>query len=153
MEKAKRIVKNALLIFAFVSIGYALGKRSGGERLKTDHVKAAGSGDVVRVYYMHGTFRCATCNAIESMTEALLKKKFAEELRTAQVEFKDVNFQRDEALAKRFGVASSCVVVAKEENGEIQSFKRLDEVWTWKDDPATFDARVGQVVRNYLSTP
>lgn len=147
-NKIKNIIKNVLLIFVFVSIGYVLGKhsvtRTGIERVNKD------SNSVVHVYYMHTTFRCATCNNIEKMTKALLEKYFKSELNSGKLLFSEVNFQKDETLAKQFGVAVGCVVVSDERNGKVLDFKRIDEVWELKDKPEEFDSHISKIIKEFL---
>jgi hypothetical protein len=149
-DKLKKIIRNLLLIFVFVSIGFAMGKYSV-SRNESIAPEGAAQKDAVHVYYMHATFRCVTCNTIEKMTKDLLASKFAEELRQKKIIFSEVNFQEDEKLAKRFDVISSCVVVAKEENGKISSFKRLDKVWTLMKKPEEFNAYLSNAIESFMT--
>jgi hypothetical protein len=148
----QNILKNGLLAFVLVSVGFALGK----EMTLRRQAPAAGAppsgaaGDRVIVYYVHTTFRCVTCNEIERLAKALVETEFAGELRAGRIEWKAVNFQQDEALAKRYEVASSCVVVVKMRGGKEAGYQRLDEVWTHYQDPPSFNAYVGGAIRRYL---
>jgi hypothetical protein len=152
-DKLKNIIRNLLLIFVFVSIGFALGKYSVSRRESSPAGNAAGGGrnnEIVHVYYMHATFRCVTCNTIEKMTKDLLERKFAEELKTKKIVFSEVNFQENESLAKKFDVLSSCVVVAKEEDGKITGYERLDKVWTLMSKPDEFNTYVSKAIESFL---
>jgi len=145
MDKARTLAKNVLLAFVLVSVGFALGKHSAGQGASS--AAPASAAGQVRVYYLHTTFRCVTCNSIEKMTKALLDAKFAAAMKSGKLTFVEANFQKDKALAKRFDVNSSCVVVEGLRDG---SFKRLDEVWTLMSKPAEFDAYVGGAVEAFL---
>jgi hypothetical protein len=152
--KAKRIIGQLLIAFVLVTIGFALGKESArtppaGQGAATP-VPPAASGEQIIVYYMHQTFRCVTCNKIEAMTEDLVKTEFAGAMQSGRLQFRRADFQEDEALARRYNVASSSVVVVKERDGKDVAFKRLDDVWTQVDKPAEFRAYVGGVLREYL---
>ncbi|OGV36582.1 MAG: hypothetical protein A2020_10285 [Lentisphaerae bacterium GWF2_45_14] len=148
-SRIKNIVKNLLLIFVFISIGFALGKRSvphaeNGQKSETGT-------ELVHVYYMHATFRCVTCNTIEKMTKELLESKFAGKIRDKKIIFSEVNFQENEKLAKEFDIVSSCVVVAKERDGNILSYKRLDDVWTLMGKPAEFNDYLIKAIEPFLT--
>jgi hypothetical protein len=148
----KKTIKNLLLIFVFVSIGFALGKYSvSRQKTPVAGTKDINTAEVVHVYYMHATFRCVTCNTIEKMTKELLDSKFAKELKKKEIIFSEVNFQEDEKLAKKFDVISSCVVVAKEKNGKIIDYKRLDGVWTLLKKPNEFNDYISKPVETYLA--
>ena len=156
----KTIIKNILLAFVLVSIGFALGKNysDGKARSKGDAVQIKAENTnlknrvVIHVYYMHSTFRCTTCNTIEKMTKKLLKTKYSEEMNKKEILFSDVDFQSDEQLAKKFGIVSSCVVITIERNEKIIDFKRLDEVWTLMKKPAEFNNYIEKTIQNYLNT-
>ena len=159
MKKSLKIIKNILLAFVLVSIGFALGKNYSDVKIKSKNdvvmVKAKNTDlenrMVIHVYYMHSTFRCATCNTIEKMTKKLLNTKYSEEMNKKEILFSDVDFQSNEHLAKKFGVVSSCVVVAIEKNGKIIDFKRLDEVWTLMERPEKFNSYISRTIKDYLN--
>ena len=149
MEKSRKILTRLLLVFVLVSIGFALGRHS----LKNGGYhgdKSVGSGAWVAVYYMHSTFRCETCNTIEKMTRELLDKAYAGELADGRIKWREVDFQEDEALAEKFGVVASCVVVARVKEGGIVDFKRLDEVWTLMQKPDRFNQYISNAVNLFL---
>ncbi|MFA7185771.1 MAG: nitrophenyl compound nitroreductase subunit ArsF family protein [Victivallales bacterium] len=149
MELPLKIIKNLLPAFVFISIGFALGKHfAAGKATANSAGKAVP--EVVRVYYMHGTIRCASCNRIEEMTEKLLKDKYAGEMAVGSIEFVDINFQEHEVLAKRFEVTGSCVVVAKMQSGKIIFYKRLDKVWELFGKPDEFNAYISDAIQACL---
>lgn len=144
-----RVIKNLLLIFVFISIGFALGKS--GAKQSGIGIDREDKGKYVHVYYLHGTVRCLSCNKIEKMTKELLETKFGREMKDGKLKFSEVNFQEDIGLAKLFDVLSSCVVVAKENSTSIMAHKRLDEVWTLKDKPAEFNDYISRTVSAFLA--
>jgi hypothetical protein len=152
--KAKRIIGHVLMAFVLVTIGFALGKEYGrtppAVQDETPAAPTAATGKQVVVYYMHQTFRCVTCNKIEAMTEDLVKTEFAGAMQSGRLQFRCADFQEDEALARRYNVASSSVVVVEVHDGKDVAFKRLDDVWTQVDKPAEFRAYVGGAIREYL---
>jgi hypothetical protein len=154
MKKVKAIITKLLICFALISIGFAIGKNS--VKKGSDSSVALGedgNNNHIAVFYMHSTFRCASCNSIEKMAKALLDKDYAEELKDGRIKWKDVDFQDNEALADQFKVIASCVVVAQVKDGKFTSFKRLDEVWTLMKDPPAFDKYIRTAIDSYLKGP
>ena len=146
-----------LLGFALISIGFAAGKHVGKSAIAPVQSadppvgRASTRQSAVAVYYMHATFRCVTCNTIEKMTRELLDSEFAEELKAGAVRLEAGNFQENEALARRYEVVSSCVVVTQVRDGEVVAYQRLDDVWTLMKDPPAFNRYVGDAIRGYLA--
>jgi hypothetical protein len=85
------------------------------------------------------------------MAKQLTQKVFGAELSANRIEWKEVNFQQNKELAKKFDVVSSCVVVAVIKNGQIDSFERLDQVWTLLATPEEFNAYLKNAIRNALA--
>jgi thioredoxin-related protein len=148
MGKIVKGLKNVLIIFVLVSIGFALGKHSASK--KSVQKYNTNKTSLVRVYYMHGTLRCTTCNSIQRMTEQLLEGKYLQEMADDKIEFVEVNFQENETLAKRFDVIASCVVVAKIKAGKIVAHQRLNKVWTLSQKPFEFNAYISKAIQAYL---
>lgn len=135
-------IKNLLLTFVLVSIGFAMGRHS--VKPKVAELPNLTDKSVIQVYYLHSTFRCTTCNTIEKMTKEFINRNYKSELASGKMSFSEIDFQQNEQLAKRFGVLASCVVVVAEKDGKPVAFKRLDDVWTKMQNPAEFD--------NYIAT-
>ncbi|HNX76828.1 MAG TPA: nitrophenyl compound nitroreductase subunit ArsF family protein [Candidatus Rifleibacterium sp.] len=156
-EKNKRLITNLLLAFVLISIGFALGKHSVASKNLDGNMVAASNGGaissdrLVKIFYMHATFRCVTCNSIESRAKQLVERDFADAWASKKILWEAVNFQINEALAKKFDVAASCVVVTIVQGDEILEFNRLDDVWPLLEKPAEFDAYVSDAVRKALA--
>ena len=163
-ETAKRWGARLLLAFVFLSIGFALGKDVTLRRLRAaapalplatqDTMPVGGSAAQAQaiVYYMHGTIRCITCNQIERLARQTVAGDFAAELAAGRVVWREVNFDQDPVLAKKYDVASSTLVVVRLEHGQETAFKRLDDVWTLAEKPAAFTAYVTAGIRGMLAT-
>ena len=152
MNKKMKTVKHTLLIFVWITIGFAIGKHctdrdnSGIDSPATATGKGA---NIVRVYYMHTTFRCSTCNKIERMTKELLKTQYAEAMADGRIEFESVDFQNNAKLTEQFDIISSCVVVTLVVDGKIVKHQRLDEVWTLLATPDKFNAYISKAIDQY----
>lgn len=151
----KRAIANLLVSFALISIGFVLGKETGRRETPAGDAAVApvpGSGhDRVIVYYMHATVRCVTCNELETSILSVLLTDFADELREGRVEWRTADYQTEEALAKRYDVASGCVVVVKVKDDREAEFKRLDDIWTRSGDRARLSEYLSAAVRQFLS--
>ncbi len=156
MKRIKSTIRNLLLAFVLISIGFVLGKnfsyKNENRSTLKQSVKSVENGCFVDVYYFHSTFRCSTCNKIEKMTENLLKSEFSKQLDNKKIKYMDVNFQEDEMLAKQYEVVASCVVIVLKQNKKILKYRRLDEVWTLVDNQKKFKDHISKVIRNYLNS-
>lgn len=156
MERLQKIARSLLLAFVWITVGFALGKEVTLRAVRTAApqtaagASAAARSDRVEVYYLHATIRCVTCNTIEKMTRALVESQFGEALADGRILWREADFQQEEALAKRFEVVSSCVIVAGIRDGKETGYQRLDEVWTLLSDPPAFEKYVGDAIRKVL---
>lgn len=148
MRKIRALCRTVLLSFVLISIGFLLGKYSIKEQNSSSEIPT--SGDYVAVYYLHSTFRCETCNTIESMTRTLLEREYHKALENGSIQWREIDFMKNSALAEQFDVAASCVVVADIRDGSVLRYRRLDEVWTLIADPPVFDAYLRRVIDDYL---
>jgi hypothetical protein len=153
----RKIITAILLGFVFVSIGFALGRQVGLRRLAghggfaDGPATAPARGDKVVVYYMHPAMRCVTCNTIEKLARQAVQEGFAQDIRSGKLEWRTMGIEDDETLAKRYGVASSTVVVVRFSDGKELGHQRLDEVWELVDKPAELVAFVTRSVRAALA--
>jgi hypothetical protein len=145
----KKHIARALLGFVLVSIGFALGRASAA-RGGAAAAETFGPAAQVVVYYLHGNVRCATCNKIEAMAKEVVESAFGALLRDGRVEWRVLNYQEREDLAKRYDVSASSVVVVKVRSGAERDFRRLDEVWQLLDEPLKFRACITAAVKSRL---
>jgi hypothetical protein len=103
-------------------------------------VSAEAVQDGLVVYYFHGKIRCPTCQAIESQAKETVQNQFAKQLKNGEIVWKIANYEDAAAkpLATKFDIQMPVVVLAQMKNGEIQNWKRLDEVWPLVGDKSAF---------------
>jgi hypothetical protein len=102
------------------------------------------------VYYFHGNMRCPTCRSIESQAHETVKTHFASPLSDGKIIWKIVNYEQAAAkpLATKFEIQMPVVVLARMKDGQIEDWKRLDEVWALVGDKAGFTKYVrGEIER------
>ena len=74
--------------------------------------------DVVEVLYFHGKQRCPTCKAIEKETKEVVSTTFANELNERKLVFKSLDIEENEALAEKYQITWSSLVLVDYDNGE-----------------------------------
>ena len=50
----------------------------------------------IQVYYFHNTRRCATCNAVESVTKEALKTQFPQQVADGVITFQSLNLEEED---------------------------------------------------------
>ncbi len=83
--------------------------------------------DVVEVLYFHGAQRCATCMAIEKNTKELLEAAYAEPLKSGKLVFRSVDITKEEALAERYEVSWSSLILVDYDKSGKESATNLTE--------------------------
>lgn len=151
---AKTIIGRLLLALVLVSVGFAIGKEVERNRLASQPqpagpVVVAGQ-DKVIVYYLHATFRCTTCNLVESMGEQLVRTEFAQAVAANQLEWKAANYQEDSQLANRYNVGGNMIVVARFRDGQEVATRRLDRVMELANSREEFLAYVRGAIKELL---
>lgn len=83
--------------------------------------------DVVEVLYFHGAQRCATCMAIEKNTKELVETAYAEPLKSGKLVFRSVDITKEEALAERYEVSWSSLILVDYDKSGKESATNLTE--------------------------
>ena len=149
---ARKIIGRLLLAFVLVSVGYAIGRETAkvpAAPLPADPARAAGGSKVV-VYYLHSTFRCETCNRIESTTDELIRTEFADAVKAGRLEWKPVDYLQNGELAERYNVGGNLIVVARFKDGREVGARRLDRVMELANNRDAFIEYVRQAIEESL---
>ncbi len=150
-DKTVHMLKQALLAFVLVTIGFGIGKEWTLRRMQAmASASGAISGDKVMVTYAHATIRCVSCETIERLTHETLDEQFSEAVAEGRIVFREVNFQEDTGLAKQYEIVANCVIVSQFEQGQKTRYQKLDEVWDLYEDPPAFKQFLGDAIRIYL---
>ena len=152
--RARKIIGQLLLAFVLVSVGFAIGQEVQRHRLAAQSQPAgpnvAAGRDKVIVYYLHPSFRCLTCNMVESMGEQLVRTEFAQAVAADRLEWKAVDYQRNDQLARHYDVAGSMIVVARFRGGQEVAARRLDRVMELANNRQEFLTYVRGAIRELL---
>lgn len=110
--------------------------------------------DGLIVYYFHGNVRCPTCESIESQARAVLQNSFASEIDDQEVIWRVCNYEEPSAaiapLVKKFEIQVPVVVLARMSTGQVEAWKRLDDVWAFYDDEQVFAEYVQKEIRQII---
>lgn len=100
----------------------------------------------VEVLYFHGKQRCATCMAIESNAKAALAEHFAEQMKNGDVVFRviDISQKENEALAEKYEVTWSSLLVVKYKDGQ-ETYENLTDFAFGHARKSPEDFKVGVV--------
>ena len=74
----------------------------------------------VQVFLFHATQRCPTCIRIGELAEATVKERFADQLKSGKIEFREVNIDLPEnkALVEKFKATGSALYINSIKDGQ-----------------------------------
>lgn len=86
------------------------------QSVTSDNKETAIDKEIIEVYYFHNTRRCATCNAVESVTKSTLEESYPDQMKAGTISFQSLNIEDDanEALAKKLNVSGQTLLFVKE---------------------------------------
>ena len=109
--------------------------------------------DGLVVYYIHSNMRCPTCRAIESQAQETVQADFASQLSSGEIRWKTLNYEQPagKPLATKFDIQMPIVVLARMKAGQIQDWKRLDDVWALVGDKPAFAKYVRDEINRFIA--
>jgi hypothetical protein len=143
----KAILTGVLLLLAVAGVAYVLiGEDGGGEEPAVATATGALPADGVVVYYFHGNKRCMTCNKIESLADAVIAERFADERARGEVVFLPINLEveANNHFVGDFELSNRTIVMVERRGGADVEWHRLDEVWTRIGDAADYQDYVAE---------
>lgn len=105
---------NYLILILVLLFGTALYTHAQNE--KVDAEEASVDKQKIEVYYFHNTRRCATCEAVESVTINTLEENYPEQLKSGILSFQSLNIEDDknEPLARKLNVSGQTLLFVKD---------------------------------------
>ncbi len=109
--------------------------------------------DVVEVLYFHGAQRCATCMAIERNSKELVETAYAEPLKSGKLVFSSVDISKEEALAERYEVSWSSLILVDYDKSGKESATNLTEFafGNARTAPDKFKAELSKQISDMLT--
>lgn len=104
------------------------------------------------VYYLHGTYRCHSCNKIERLTREAVEQGFANQIDKGRVEIKSLNVEEDENkhFVQDYKLYTKSVILSDLKDNRETRWKNLERVWTLLANDAKFMEYIQNEVNAYL---
>jgi hypothetical protein len=106
MRNFKYVLMAVLLVLPY-TFGHAQTKKVGKKSVTP----------VVEVLYFHGPQRCKTCVALQKAAKELVEAKFAKELKSGRVKFREIDLssKEGEKLGDKYEITWSSLVVVRKQ--------------------------------------
>jgi len=120
----------------------------------TDALPASASrkAEPVQALYLHGTFRCETCNSIEDQAKRSISEDFAAQIQAGELRFASLNIDKEPHVhyVEDFQLTSTSLVLT-DGRGPKGRWKVLERTWELVKDPVAFRDYVGTETRAFLA--
>lgn len=119
-------MKKIILSLLVICFGFALNlnaqccadaaKKGCGSKKAESQKSAVNQEDGVKVYYFHATRRCATCQAVESVSKEAVQEFFGD-----KVAFESINREeeKDNPLIKKYRISGQTLLVMKDDKEAV----------------------------------
>jgi len=107
--------------------------------------------NTILAYYFHGNYRCHTCRTIEALAYKTINDKFAVELQSGEIIWKEINVEQTENrhFIDEFQLYSSSLVIVKKDGEKTVSWKILQDVWRLVRDENKFAEYVAKEIKAF----
>lgn len=140
----KKLMIIFTLIVCLLSFGNTKAQNSGNQSNATKK-------DRVEVLYFYGKQRCATCMAIEQNTKELINTVFTDKVKNGELVFKTVDINKNEALADKYEIIWSSLVLVDYNNGKEKVVNFTDFAFANAHrDPEKFKSGLKDKLENLL---
>lgn len=147
-------IRNALLLLAVGGVAYVLVEdrlRAGGDSATpvtystTPHLA---------VYYFDQGKDCETCVQIPAYTQAVLQRRFGQEMATGRISWHavDTDDPANEHYLNDYQLYAKSIVLSLERDGAQVKWKNLDRVWELVYDRAGFERYMEDEIAAALET-
>lgn len=147
--KAAPLLRGLLLAVVAISLGVFAWQRLSARPAEAPAPAQESSG--VQALYLHGTFRCETCNSIEEQARRAIQEDFAAEMAGGRLSWAEHNIDKDEFAhyGEAFALTSASLVLSDGRGAEGR-WKNLERTWELVGDPAAFREYVSGETRAFL---
>lgn len=143
-----------ITLVAFAGMAAAEGETTGSKSAKSAKVEKAEKKATpkVAVYYFHGGQRCANCIKIESYTEEAMKTVFADAIKSGEISWNVVDWDKKENahVVKDYQLVTKSVVAVKMNGNKAVEYKNLTDIWTLLGNKKKFQDYIVKEVNAYL---
>ncbi|MDX9786055.1 MAG: nitrophenyl compound nitroreductase subunit ArsF family protein [Desulfobacterales bacterium] len=102
--------------------------------------------------YFHGSFRCGTCQRIETLSEKAITNHFAQELKSGALVWRAVNVDEPENqhYVKDYSLFTKSLIISEVKDGKEIRWKNLEKVWNFVRNEDKFDEYVLSEVKAWM---
>ena len=110
------------------------------------------SEDKVVAYYFHGSFRCATCTAMEDYSRQAIETNFKDELDSGKLEFRAVNVEESDNkhYVNDYQLYTKSLILSFMKDGKEEKSKNLDKIWQLARNKQKFIDYVTSEIKSFL---
>jgi len=110
------------------------------------------SEDKVIAYYFHGSFRCATCTAMEDYSRQAIETNFKDELDSGKLEFRAVNVEESDNkhYVNDYQLYTKSLILSFMKDGKEEKSKNLDKIWQLARNKQKFIDYVASEIKSFL---
>lgn len=136
----KKLIAMLLAAVAVVSAGFSVFAAE-----KTSDAK-------VIAYYLHGTYRCYTCNIMEKYSKEAIETNLKDALAAGKLEFKAVNMERkgNGHFVNDYQIYTRSLVLSLVKDGKEVKWKNLDKIWEYARNQQKFSDYVTAETKAFL---
>lgn len=105
----------------------------------------------LNVYYFHATIRCATCIAVEQITEKVLNENFKNEIDNKIINFKVFNIEdkENQTITLKYKISYATLLLIKS-NGQITDYSDIAFQYA-HTDPDKYEKLLKAEINNLLN--
>lgn len=145
----QRIFQVLLAILVLASVGVLFVGRA--QKTAREPGPVAVPASAAQVLYLHGTFRCTTCNSIEEQARRVIAMDFAPQLRSQELSWDSWNIDKAEYAhyGEDFALTSASLVLTDGRGAEGQ-WRILSDTWSLVNDSLAFADYVRHETQAFL---
>lgn len=144
-----KIYLNSRIMKTIMSLLFIIVALLGCNNPENTVVQSAVENGNLEVLYFHGKQRCVTCNAIESLTNEVLRESFSDQLDSGEIIMRviDISKKENEAVADKHEVTWSSLILVKGDT--IRNMTELGFSYA-KNSPDIFKERLKVEINELL---
>ena len=107
---------------------------------------------LVKVYYFHTSYRCANCKKFEKWSKETVDEYFKDETEKGLVAYEKTNIEEKENkhVVEDYRLVTKSIILSKIVDGEENTWKNLDKIWTLLSDEVKFKEYVRDEIKALL---
>lgn len=103
--------------------------------------------------YFHGSFRCGTCQRIETLSKQAVTNHFDDALKNGTLVWRAVNVDEPDNrhYTKEYGLYTRSLIISEVKDGKEIRWKNLEKVWDFVRNDDAFDRYVSSEIKEWMA--